>query len=97
MKSARPTRTFFMVIENLEDVRYTRVNVRGIAPYSIDRIDGADGARWCHRRGCHVSVMRRAYAVRCINGDSRLFRTLAEAKAWVRSRPSFTVPYGKDG
>lgn len=67
---------------------WSRVNVRGIAPYTIDRVEGTYTVEF-DRTGRRLpvgdwhSAPIRAYDVRLTDGTTRRFARLKDAKAWA--------------
>jgi hypothetical protein len=59
--------------------RWSMVKLRGIAPYTIDRVEGTYTVGW-RDKGSRF----RAYDLRLPDGKSRRFSRLADAKAYVR-------------
>jgi hypothetical protein len=74
------------MVERMKGEHWSRVNLRGISPYAIDRVDGTTTITrpwaWGSRKVEVVDV--RAYDLRLPDGRSRRFSRLIDAKAYVR-------------
>ena len=72
-------------IDHMTNQRFTMVKLRGLGPYTIDRVEGEVEVQspiglYMWRRWVNV----RAYDLRLPDGKSRRFSRLIDAKAYVR-------------
>lgn len=73
------------LVQRMKADRWSRVNLRRIAPYSIDRVDGTATIErswaWGSRRLTLIDV--HAYDVRCPDGSTFRFARLRDAKTFI--------------
>lgn len=73
------------LIARMKGEHWSRVNVRGISPYTIDRVAGVASKRPPVVCGslCEWTVDVHAYDVRCPDGTTRRFALLKDAKRFI--------------
>lgn len=73
------------LVARMKADRWSRVNLRGINPYTIDRVDGSATIlqqwAWGGRKETLVDV--HAYDVRCPDGSTYRFARLKDAKTFL--------------
>jgi hypothetical protein len=73
------------LVQRMTGSRWSRVNLRGIAPYTIDRVDGEATIQrpWAWGSRCVEHIDVRAYDVRCPDGSTFRFARLKDAKTFI--------------
>jgi hypothetical protein len=73
------------LVQRMKAERWSRVNLRSIAPYTIDRVDGEVTIQrpWAWGSRCVEHIDVRAYDVRCPDGSTFRFARLRDAKTFI--------------